>query len=410
MKKYILLPLFVLFSNCIFAQWQITSAPTGVSYYSIAVNNAKIFAIAGNTGIVVSTDNGLTWQASNNGLTNMNLGTLSVGKSGNIYACGTNAVFVSTDQGLNWTSLKNNLPDATFMHLIETVGKLFVSSNSGLFRSSDNGQAWEKVTGLPSPSVRGIAEKDGFLFAGLSGAGPGTGHGIYRSADLGNTWEENNNGITTDVTDFEILNNRLYAIEVTVLAYSTNLGDNWNNIMSGLSSSLYVLDLCSSGDYIFATQILSGVFIQHKDSTTWRAVPQGLTSNMIQCIAANNEYCFAGSAANGVFRRPLSEMVLTGINENSSFGDNNLMLNLFPNPAVGIITINYNIKRDSHVSLDLVDKNGRIIKVLVNDQKPAGSYVLKFDSFVIPKGVNLLRLQSFDGIEVRKMINLNGNN
>jgi len=406
MLRTFLFPILVLLSNSIFAQWEITSAPTGVSYTSMVVNNSKIFAVAGNTGIIVSSDNGITWQVASNGLTNLKLGTLSVGKSGNIYACGTNAVFVTTDKGQNWTSLKNNLPDATYFHLIETGSKLFVSSNSGLYNSSDNGQVWENVSGLPSPSVRGIAEKDGFLFAGLSGAGPGTGHGIYRSADMGNTWEENNNGLTTDVTDFEILNNRLYAIEVTVLAYSTNLGDNWSNIMNGLPPAYYFTDLYASGDYIFATQILTGVFIQHKDSTIWRAFPQGLTSNMIQCVAADNEYCYAGSSANGIFRRPLSEMILTGIEENASFSDNNLLLSVFPNPAEGIITINYNLKSDSHVSLDLADMNGRIIKVLVNEQKPAGEYVFKFDSSLIPQGVYLWRFQSADGIEVRKMINL----
>jgi photosystem II stability/assembly factor-like uncharacterized protein len=406
MKRYILFPIWLLFSNCIFAQWELTSAPTGVSYYSMAVYNSKIFAITGNTGIIVSTDNGLTWQAANSGLTNLNLGTLSVGQSGNIYASGTNTVFVTTDQGQNWTNLKNNLPDATYFHLIETGGKLFVSSNSGLYRSSDSGQVWEKVSGLLSPSVRGIAEKDGFLFAGLSGAGPGTSHGIYRSADMSNTWEENNNGITTDVTDFELLNDRIYANEGTVLAYSKDLGEHWNTIMNGLPPSYYFTDLYASGNYIFASQILTGVFVQHKDSTTWRPVPQGITSNMIQCLTANTEFCYAGSAADGIFRRPLTEMTLTGIEENPSIGDNSLVASVYPNPAEGIITIRYHLKRDSHVLLNLIDSNGRTIKVLVNERKPAGVHVLNFDSSSIPQGIFLSRFQSVDGTKVCKMINL----
>lgn len=76
----------------------------------------------------------------------------------------------------------------------------------------------------------------------------------------------------------------------------------------------------------------------------------------------------------------------------------------YPNPFNPTTSIKYSIPFESLVELKIFNILGQEISTLVNEQKPAGNYEVKFDASVLPSGVYFYRLQAGDFVQTRKMI------
>ena len=80
-----------------------------------------------------------------------------------------------------------------------------------------------------------------------------------------------------------------------------------------------------------------------------------------------------------------------------------------PNPFHLQTTIKYQIPDAGGVSLRAYDSSGRLVKVLVDEEKPAGSYASRWDGKNIsgqevPSGVYFCRLQTGEFVSTRKVI------
>jgi hypothetical protein len=76
----------------------------------------------------------------------------------------------------------------------------------------------------------------------------------------------------------------------------------------------------------------------------------------------------------------------------------------YPNPFNPITTINYQIPSAGHVSLKVYDILGREITTLVNEEKTAGNYEIKFNGSGLSSGVYFYRLQSGLFSETKKFM------
>ncbi len=66
----------------------------------------------------------------------------------------------------------------------------------------------------------------------------------------------------------------------------------------------------------------------------------------------------------------------TGINENNAVK----LFSVYPNPISNQSKINYNLKENSDVTISLIDINGKLIKVLADENQKAGSYSLQINN------------------------------
>ena len=83
----------------------------------------------------------------------------------------------------------------------------------------------------------------------------------------------------------------------------------------------------------------------------------------------------------------------------------------YPNPFNPATTIRFAIPNveTGHapsVQLKVYDVLGNEIDVLVNEEKPAGSYEVEFDASSLSSGVYFYRLKAGDYVEIRKMVYL----
>ena len=76
----------------------------------------------------------------------------------------------------------------------------------------------------------------------------------------------------------------------------------------------------------------------------------------------------------------------------------------YPNPFNPVTKINYHIPELSPVTLKVYDVLGDEIATLVNEEKPAGSYEVKFNAIKLPSGIYFYQLQANGYSNTKKML------
>lgn len=143
-----------------------------------------------------SRDRGVTWSASAGvNPPDGNTGVLVADRTRPLvfYARAGGEVFVSRDGGATFSragSLGGNGGGARLHSVSGLEGQLWVSSNSGLLRSSDGGSSFQRITEVGAAAALGFGQAPpGASFPAIFLAGTVAGQGgLYRSDDAGSTW------------------------------------------------------------------------------------------------------------------------------------------------------------------------------------------------------------------------------
>lgn len=106
-------------------------------------------------GVLISEDGGETWQSSNDGFINRQVGAVLADRleRGRIYAGilfdgESSGLFISADGGLTWKQALNGLGrrDVYSLHQsLSLTNTIYAGTNQGLFRSDDQGETWREV-------------------------------------------------------------------------------------------------------------------------------------------------------------------------------------------------------------------------------------------------------------------------
>lgn len=85
----------------------------------------------------------------------------------------------------------------------------------------------------------------------------------------------------------------------------------------------------------------------------------------------------------------------------------NAFLRASPNPFKISVAIQYYVKNNSNVKIDVYDLRGRLVKRLLNENKNTGNYEVKWNSDGMSSGIYFCRFVHGSKEEVRKLILLN---
>lgn len=96
--------------------------------------------------------------------------------------------------------------------------------------------------------------------------------------------------------------------------------------------------------------------------------------------------------------------VLTGVGNNGNVPDRFLLEQNYPNPFNPVTKIKYQLPKAGFVKLTVFDALGKIVRVLVNENKPAGVYEDSFDALNMATGVYFYKLESAEFTDIKKMI------
>lgn len=185
----------------------LSDSVTGSVMGFVSFGDSILFASTYRNGVSRSMDNGTHWiQPGNSELSNKTVTTMSIYDSDLFVGTEFNGVYRSVDLGNNWSQINSGLVNQNILSLFATGDGIFVSSESGLNYSTDEGNYWNSWNhGLPA-AVLCFEENSPVLFVGTEGKG------VYRSINNGISWIKISDGLTdSTINDLHVGGTYLYA-------------------------------------------------------------------------------------------------------------------------------------------------------------------------------------------------------
>lgn len=164
----------------------------------------------------------------------------------------------------------NNGDYGAFLAFVDQFGQdvLLAGYESGLRKSVDGGQSWERIDDGIEGKISCLTRKGDTLYAG------GVASGIYESVDDGNSWKRLNSNLRNDsISCLIVYRNRIYAGTRSKGVYVTEDGAQiWKSISSGLIGS-HIADFEIFNDSLFtAIQDPGGIYCLDSVANGWQSV------------------------------------------------------------------------------------------------------------------------------------------
>jgi photosystem II stability/assembly factor-like uncharacterized protein len=338
--------------------------------------SGEIYATTIEGGVLRSHD-GLSWSAANNGFPSDGLGdimssiAIAVGTHGEILVSSDSGLFKSTDQGSSWTNVlarpvtalavDSNNVYYTFSSIRTSYGPFGGFYTSYWYRSLDSGMTWDSSFTEDTAIFTACTSPNGFLF----GMGPSQ---IFRSSDSGQTWTAIKSGSFYYLSGFGPFGNliadsigRIFMLDSSKVFFSSDNGNTWLPFVGSSNLSLSTFTLSSQGN-LFAA---SGGYLDYPGLFLSTTSPLSVKTTIV----------------------PLPESLFN-----------------YPNPVTQSTTISFTLPEPSYITLTLYDATGREVAALMNGFMDAGEHDVPFQRGNTPSGVYFYRLESSGSSQTRAMV------
>jgi hypothetical protein len=277
MKKILIL---LFFASASFLSWaQNTNYTALIGPYGGTVNDIEangagaLLAAVNGTGVFKSTDGGLTWTSSSNGITDFSLSDLERdAATGKIYLVSYSKIYYSTDDGTNWI-VAASIAGGKKIRKSPTSSTLYLITNtnpSKIYRSTGAslGTTWTENYSLPSGTANDmIIGSNGYIYVASS-------DGTYRSNDNGISWSQL--GTAQGLNDMNCLSLTMSGTDLYVFTNhnspykSTNSGTSFSTVTPSPNS--YVDGMIKSdgaGNVYFHDNYYSKLWRSADGGTSW---------------------------------------------------------------------------------------------------------------------------------------------
>lgn len=159
---------------------------------------------SGGKAALKSTDGGKTWHAISEGLPVIEKPTNTFNSAGVLISTGSKGIRRSTDNGKHWEWVVREGGVGIAVERIQggfaAIAYNTATKSRRIHISLDNGKTWKVISdGLPpSMFTSSIKQMGKYLICGHS-------DGIFRSADMGKTWNRVHPGVDIDITDLKFI-------------------------------------------------------------------------------------------------------------------------------------------------------------------------------------------------------------
>jgi photosystem II stability/assembly factor-like uncharacterized protein len=242
-------------------------------------------------------------------------------------------IFKSTDNGINWYDTSNGLTDSRIRSIaIDPTNPSIVyvgQTNGSIYKSYNKGSSWEsKSNGLTSGEVLRIIinpSSPNIVYAAQKK------NGIYKSTNGGDSWSSINSGIETlSTNDIALDPNNPNIVYVVCRGYgiyrSTDAGGSWTNVHSNYDGLSLAIDsnsvIYAGGKAYWSSSNVPGLY-KSTNGTTWIRIDEGLLNQGIDNIEidpTNNNRLYISTRGDGTFR---VDMTATSTSQCNDVIDNN---------------------------------------------------------------------------------------
>ena len=434
MKKIIILLnilLILLISNFIYGQSGWTLQP--ISYAGL-LSDVKFFDA--NTGCMIAastpsfnyvflktSDGGLTWTPSSNGMTyslySMNFLNKDTGFVADIYS----HLYRTLNAGTNWVNIGFGV---SLQHRFQSIS--FLNANTGcvidaaylkVFKTTNGGTNWDSTFLSPQNNrywAVKILNLDTLIICGDLGTSTGI---VYTTFNSGSNWDIQSfpaSGTLNHISFADKQNGVISGAGTSVLK-TTNAGLNWVQLNCIYSNSLS--SACIDANRIYLICGLQGngsVVYTTNGGTNWMQT-MGFGNNSLAGIffLNNNTGWISGGYQYTSALWKTTNGGLSFVNKISSEVPKEYRLfQNYPNPFNPSTKIKFSIPflpltkgaggMDNDVRLTLFDITGKQVAELLNEPLSPGSYEIAFNAINLSSGIYFYKLRASDFEQTKRMI------
>ncbi|MEX0966903.1 MAG: T9SS type A sorting domain-containing protein [Bacteroidia bacterium] len=342
MKQLLTIFLSIFYSLHAIAQWDLLGL-SDVKARCVASDETNLYVGTDFDGIFLSTDNGLTWNSINTGLSERVVRVIETNQ-GNIYAGTWNGLFLSDNNGSSWTPINNGLTNLDIRDIVALGSILYVgTAGGGVFKSLNNGSSWTAINnGLKNLNALSLAINSQAIFAG-------TYIGIFMSSDGGSTWNPPS-GVNIQTNSIKIFDSLVIAGTIDGFYKSENYGKTWIKSSNGITED-FVTTVTMAGDKMLSGTWGKSIFLSSDTGNTWTSHNSSFLGNFISDFVIHNRSIIVSTLYEGVWRYSGVSFPKPGINTSHLIG-------LFPNPTNNVLKFTQIPK-----SVEIMDSNGKTVKV-----------------------------------------------
>ncbi len=268
---------------------------------SFTANSKYLFAGFNSQGAFRSSDNGQNWEAINSGL-EKNSANCLLSYEKYLFAGTFDGIFVSTDNGSHWRPINRDFPVRHYPNNPKSVWfpistihmsreRLFIGTDfNGLYLSTDFGETWEEVNPVFNRTrIYSVTGNFPELFVS-------TESGIYYSKNNGEDWTPANNEFLRGVHCFTLLdqNNELYAATERGIFVSKDKGKRWNEINTGIKNTEVHL-ITSCRENLLGMNYQMGIYSTSDDGKNWKLLTDNIYSREFRSLAAIGQTIFCAT-------------------------------------------------------------------------------------------------------------------
>lgn len=394
----VLINFFIVIS--VFPQWQQSGNYTG-NVLSFTARDSILVSGTYGSGVYITSD-GINWSYSSEGMTNMQIISLTVCNGFFFAGSETGGIYKSINNGLNWSAVNNGLSSLAIHTVCSNNGKIYAGTNAGINLSTDNGNNWNRISFSPlGNTIYALCSFGDTIFTGTS-------TGTYYSINNGANWNNINSGLSGSVYCLMKFGNAVYAGTSSSGIYKTSdCGATWIHINSGLPAYA-IRGLCYYNEKIFAATYGGGIYYSTNYGVEWIPSVLGLTELVCYSVIQYRNYLFCGTKS-GIFKRSLLEFTYVQ-KEESNLSTGIKLFNNYPNPFNSSTKIVYKLEKPENVTIKIFDLLGKELITLVNTVKPAGVSQIIWNGrdsngLEMPSGIYFIRLKT-ERAEVTKKVTL----
>ncbi|HEX2787147.1 MAG TPA: T9SS type A sorting domain-containing protein [Ignavibacteria bacterium] len=407
-----------------YSQWTQTTGISENIATSIVRSGDKLFAgsminILTSGNIYSSTNNGDTWNAVNTGFALS--GIFCMITKGNYIFAGTyeDGMLISSNNGATWQLDPVNGTFGTgIFDAVVSGNNIIAYANTGavVYASTNNGDNWFGVTGLPTNfGIINYFYNDGStLYAGAR-------NGLFYSTNNGLNWiYPANNGLPSNpdgskpMTSMIKTDNKIIGGCLNKLFVSTDNGNNWTQAgtleLSGSFSNFFAMEKYNSViltgiRYVGTSGGPYGVYYDRNTNYNWINFTNNLPANIsIYSMFRENNMLYITTHANqGIWKVNLDVLTSAG-NPNTVIPGKFSLSNAYPNPFNPSTSFQVSLPQRSNVVLKVFNSLGKEVNVIANSEFNAGMYNFQWNADGFNSGVYFLRLTTENFTETKKLM------
>ena len=304
-------------------------------------------------------------------------------------------ILKTTNGGSDWSTINTNIEeDFNDVFFTDLNNGIIVGDEGAIIRTTNGGDNWEISSSGTTENLYSICftETSNGWIAGDNGT-------ILKTTDSGITWNPQNSGTTEYLYDVCFINSNIgfATCRYDTFLKTTDGGTTWN--------SQTIDDISYSNISFFdnnAGLLVNRYNILYTQDGGQNWIPQkiGTTNRLYGVSKAGNSWIVVGDYGT-MLRIPFGEV---GVKDKNEIPVTFKLNQNYPNPFNPETIISYSIPQASFINLKIYDILGKETATLVKEEKPAGTYEVKFNAECFSSGIYFYQLQAGDFTETKKMI------